>query len=223
MSLCSHSSVLSGHCHHQQHPLPLLLKLFRSFSPSLPEFSEDCSSVDVCSSSLPILVTDYGIVACAPTTHAQAPLHPLTQHDLVLSRIFMECQDVHSFGHLPLPSFLPCSRFFPYRSLPKTSTPHLEIQSQLFCRDPDPRFRLPSASISPGRHSLRSSDVATEINMLPTMATSIVCWFYLCVSLECKLVRSLGSILMPCAQLQLFKQVILHLLTYESKKKVPFS
>lgn len=58
-----------------QHPLPF--SSCYSFSPSLPEFLEDCSSEDVCSSSLPILVTDYRTMACAPTTHTQAPLHPL--------------------------------------------------------------------------------------------------------------------------------------------------
>lgn len=125
----------SSHHHHSSHPtcrnvsflfivfmLPFLCSIRSqhslpfsscySFSPSLPEFSEDCSSVDVCLSSLPIIVTDYHTVACAPTTHAQAPLHPLIQHDLVPSLIFVEFQDVYSSGHLPLPSFLPCSRLF---------------------------------------------------------------------------------------------------------------
>lgn len=87
-----------------------------------------------------------------PTTHPPSPLHPLIQRDLVLSPIFKEFQDVTPFGHPPWSYLLPCSRFFSIYKFthnqrssnhPGQRSPHLEIQSQLFSRDPDPWFRLP--------------------------------------------------------------------------------
>lgn len=186
MSLGSHSSITSLPSP-TAGPSVFKLLFLLSFIASVPERR---SSVDVCSSSLLVLDTDYCMVACALTMHAQAPLHPLIQHDWVLSLLFVEFQDAYSFGHLPLPSLFPVLDFFPYWNSPATSTPHLEIQVQLFWRDPDPWFRPFWACISPGQHSPLASDVAIEINMLPTMATHIVLWFYLYVPRKWKLVKS---------------------------------